>query len=115
LTEALYLKGDEFQQTVGANDEKSGNVLTKALKSIPEALSEESNYLAQYQEEAQNGRFIVAVKADNRDRAEAAAAILRSLGARNSRLFGSLQVTDLSGPANPSAVSPPDPVASPST
>jgi hypothetical protein len=115
FAETLSLKGDEFQQAVGSNDEKTGNFISRALKSIPEALSEESDYLAQYQEEAQKGRYIVAVKADNRDRAEAAADILRGLGARNARLFGSLQVSDLSGQANPSAASPAAPVAPPST
>ena len=115
FAESLSLQGDEFQQAVGSNDEKTGNFITKALKSIPEALSEESDYLAQYQEEAQKGGYIVAVKADNPDRAEAAADILKGLGARNARLFGSLQVTDLSGQANPSAAPPPAPVAPPST
>jgi hypothetical protein len=115
FAETLYLKGDEFQQAVGSNQEKTGNFVSKALKSIPEALSEESDYLAQYQAEAQKGRYIVAVKADNRDRAEAAADILKGLGARNARLFGSFQVTDLSAQANPSAASPAAPVAPPST
>jgi hypothetical protein len=115
FADTLYLKGEEFQQAVGSNDEKTGNFVTKALKSIPEALSEESDYLAQYQAEAQKGRYIVAVKADDRARAEAAADILRGLGARNARLFGSLMVTDLSGQANPSALAPPAPVAPPST
>ena len=100
----MFLTSDEFQQAVGSNDEKKGNFITKALKSIPEALSEESDYLAQYQEAALNGRYIVAVKADNRERAEAAADILQRLGAHNARLFGGLMVTDLSGQNNPSAV-----------
>ena len=63
FNETLALHGTEFQEAVGSNDDKTGNFLIKALKSIPESLSEESNYLAQYQEQATRGRSIIAVKA----------------------------------------------------
>jgi hypothetical protein len=103
FTETLELHGTELQEAVGSNDGKTGNFLVRALKSIPEALSEEPAFLAQYQEEAGRGRSIIAVKASDHDKAEAIAAILRSCGARNVRFFGALMVSDLSGLGNPTA------------
>jgi hypothetical protein len=103
FNETLSLHGTEFQEAVGSNDDKTGNFIVKALKSIPESLSEESNYLAQYQEQASRGRSIIAVKAANHEEAEAIGEVLRRSGAGNVRFFGALAVSDLSGIANPSA------------
>ena len=96
-------QGEEFQETIDAQDEKKGNFFSKALKSIPEHLSEESDYLAQYQEEAEKGGSIVAVKTLDRDRMQEVQDILERFGARNMRFFGGLMVTDLSAASNPSA------------
>jgi len=113
FNETLALHGTEFQEAVGSNDDKTGNFLIKALKSIPESLSEESNYLAQYQEQATRGRSIIAVKAANHEEAEAIGEVLRRSGAGNVRFFGALAVSDLSGLANPSAKEAVTPGSSP--
>lgn len=99
----LELRGNELQEEVGATEDKTGSFVMRALKSIPEHLSEEPEFLAQYEEEAGKGRSIIAVKAANHDEAEAIADILRRTGARNARFFGALAVSDLSGQGNPSA------------
>jgi hypothetical protein len=101
--ETFVFHGDELSETVGAQDEKKGNFLTRALQSIPEHLSEESDFLDQYQEEAKKGGTVIAVKTEDRDRARIVGDILERHGARNARFFGGLMVTDLSATTNPSA------------
>jgi hypothetical protein len=103
FAETLELHGTELQEAAGSNDNKTGNFLMRALKSIPEHLSEEPEYLAQYQEEAEKGRSVIAVKAGDRDQADVIGEILQRCGALNARFFGALMVTDLSGQRNPSA------------
>jgi hypothetical protein len=98
--DTLVFKDEELQDT---QDEKKGNILSKALKLIPEHLSEESDYMEQYQEEAEKGSSIVAVRIASSDRVQVVGDILLRFGARNTRFFGGLMVTDLSAPSNPSA------------
>lgn len=97
--ETLVFEGDQLAEQLGGQ----GNFLSNALKSIADHLSEESDYLSQYLEEAQSGGSIIAVKTGDRQKAHEVWDILQPLGARNARFFGSLMVTDLSMLSNPSA------------
>jgi hypothetical protein len=94
------IEGDEATNAFDAKGERSGPI-AKVIKAVQDHLSEEPNYLAQYQEEARSGHEIVAVKVDDHDQAETAKLILKRHGARNIRYFGKLAVTDLSPETNP--------------
>src|SRR5262249_18069364 len=72
------------------------------VKVIEHHLSEEPNYLAQYQEEARNGREVIAVKVEGQQQVQAVAEIMERYGARNVRHFGALAVADLTPMSNPS-------------
>ena len=95
-------RGEEAAETIDARGENSG-ILTKVLKAAQDHLSEEPNFLAQYQEEARNGNEVIAVKADNQEQANEIKDILDRHGARNVRFFGTLAVADLTPESNPTA------------
>jgi len=100
FAETSLIEGDEATKIFDARGERSG-ALAKVVKAVQDHLSEEPNYLAQYQEEARSGNEIVAVKVDDHDQAETAKLILERHGARNIRYFGKLAVSDLSPGTNP--------------
>lgn len=99
---ALLFHGDEVAEKVDPKGEHSGPI-GRVVKAVQDHLSEEPDYLEQYQEEARAGNEVVAVRVDDRDQAEAVKEILEQHGARNVRFFGKLAVTDLSLTTNPSA------------
>jgi hypothetical protein len=92
--------GEDIARTVDAKGEHSGP-LGAVVKAIQDHLSEEQNYLAQYQEEARAGHEVIAVKVAGREQAEDVRAVLERHGARNIRFFGRLAVADLSPDSNP--------------
>jgi hypothetical protein len=75
--------------------------ISSLFKAIQDHLSEEPNYLAQYQEEARSGNEVLALKVDSREHTEAVREILERHGARNIRFFGRLAVSDLTPASNP--------------
>jgi len=93
--------GEEGAQQIDAKGEHSG-FLARILSQVEDHLSEATNFLKQYEEEARNGKHIVAVEVPSRDEAEAARQVLDRNGAQNIRFFGKLAVTDLSTETNPS-------------
>jgi len=101
FTESVVFEGEDVTHDVDPKGEKAGPI-EKVLKAIGDHLSEQPNYLSQYQEEARNGRVVLAVRVKDSDDAERAAGILRGQGGQNIRYFGALAVADLSPQSNPS-------------
>jgi hypothetical protein len=95
------LRGESGAREVDAKGD-SGAV-AKVVKGLADHLSEQQNYLAQYEEEARNGAPVLAVHVKNEEEAEAAKEILEHYSARNIRFFGKLAVHDLSPGTNPSS------------
>jgi hypothetical protein len=106
---AIY-SGEELVEKVDAKGENAG-LLTKALRAVQDHLSEETNYLHQYQEEARVGKQVVTVPAKDIHEAEQARDVLERHGAHNIRFFDSLAVVDLEL-TNPTARSDNQPPAS---
>jgi hypothetical protein len=99
--ETFILTGESGAEQINARGENSG-FFGRIMGQIESHLSEGPNYLKQYEEEARNGRYIVAVEVPDRDDAERARGILDRNGAQNIRFFGKLAVADLSVESNPS-------------
>ncbi|MGE0057390.1 MAG: hypothetical protein AB7P33_05495 [Dehalococcoidia bacterium] len=97
----LVLTGEEGAQQIDAKGEHSG-FFARILSQVEDHLSEATNFLKQYEEEARAGKHVVAVEVPSRDEAETARALLDRNGAQNIRFFGKLAVTDLSLESNPS-------------
>jgi hypothetical protein len=95
-------RGDDVAEKIDPKGERSGPV-QKVVKLVQDHLSEETDYLKQYEEEALAGNEVIAVHVDNGEQAEAVKSILERYGARNVRYFGKLAVTDLSLTSNPTA------------
>ena len=100
--ENALFKGEELVQTIDAKGEYSG-LLSSIVKAIQDHLSEEPNYLAQYQEEARAGKHVIAVYVDGLEEADRVRDILLTHDAHNLRFFGPLAVHDLTPQTNPSA------------
>ena len=99
---AQIFEGEALHNEIDAKGSDSGGV-GKIVKAVQDHLSEEPNFLAQYEEEARRGNAVIAVHAGDRDRAEEVAEVLQRHGARNLRFFGTLAVSDLTPASNPSA------------
>ena len=80
----------------------SSGLLNKIVKAAQDHLSEETNYRAQYEEEARNGNDIISVRVKDQEQAEEVKNLLETHGARNMRYFGALSVADLTPESNPS-------------
>jgi hypothetical protein len=102
FTESIVFEGEEAANEVDAKGENA-NPIEKVLKAIGDHLSEQPNYLSQYQEEARNGKVVLAVRVKDGDDAQRAADILHTQGGQNIRYFGALAVADLSPMTNPSS------------
>jgi hypothetical protein len=102
FADAAHFQGEEIAQTVDPKGENA-NPLAKLVKAAQDHLSEEPNYLAQYQEEARSGKEVVAVQVEDREQADMVKTVLERHGARNLRFFAKLAVTDLSPETNPTA------------
>jgi hypothetical protein len=100
--ETTVMEGEEAALKLDPKGENA-SLLGKVFKAVQDHLSEEPNYLTQYQEEARQGNSVVAVEVKERDQAEAVSEILQRHGARNVRFFGKLAVADLSLETNPTA------------
>jgi hypothetical protein len=96
------LRGESGAREVDAKGDNSGPI-GKLVKGLADHLSEQQNFLAQYEEEARNGSPVLAVHVKNEQEAEAAKEILEHYSARNIRFFGKLAVHDLSPGTNPSS------------
>jgi hypothetical protein len=99
--DAEVFEGTEFAEKVDAKGNNSG-LVAKVVKSVEDHLSDETNYLMQYEEEARRGNEVIAVPVPKKEDAEKIRDILIRHNARNVRYFGHLAVSDLSG-ENPSA------------
>lgn len=107
-SKASLFQGEDVADKLDPKGEHSGPV-AKIFKAVEDHLSEETNYLAQYQEEARAGHDVVAVPVEDKEQADAVQAILTRHGGRNVRFFGRLAVTDMtpeSNPSRPSEASP---------
>ncbi len=94
-------RGESAAIEMDAKGGHSGPV-GKVVKMVQEHLSEEPNFLAQYEEESRHGNVVLAVRLDDHDKMEAVKEILERHSARNIRYFGTMAVTDLSPLTNPS-------------
>jgi hypothetical protein len=99
--ESIVFEGNAITHEVDPKGERAGPI-EKVLKMIGDHLSEQPNYLSQYQEEARNGNVVLAVRVENGEDAQRAGAILQQLGGHNIRYFGAMAVSDLSPLSNPS-------------
>jgi hypothetical protein len=99
--ETIVFKGDDITQEVDPKGENA-NPIEKVLKMIGDHLSEEPNYLSQYQEEARNGSTVVAVRVGNGDEAQIVKDVLERHQGRNIRYFSPMAVADLTPLSNPS-------------
>lgn len=95
-------RGAEAEEAFDAKGDNSSFV-TKIIRAAQDHLSEETNYLAQYQEEAHNGNEVIAVKVEDHEQSQAVKGLLEKHGAHNVRFFGTLAVEDLTPETNPSA------------
>lgn len=98
---ALVFTGEEGARQIDAKGENS-HVFARILSAVEDHLSEATNYMKQYEEEARNGKHVVAIEVLSREGAERAREVLDRNGAQNIRFFGKLAVTDLSPESNPS-------------
>lgn len=92
-------------EMVGERLAAESGIVDRALQTLFGHLSEQGNYLAQYEEAARNGQTVVAVKANNDEEVQRASSILEKHGAVDVRFFGRLAVSDLTSDSNPSAAS----------
>lgn len=100
-THPLVLTGEQGASQIDAKGEQ-GNLVKRLLASVQDHLSEATNYLRQYEEEARAGRHIVAVESPTREEAHQAQEILERHAAHNVRYFGTLAVADMTPESNPS-------------
>jgi hypothetical protein len=77
-------------------------LVARGLQKLFGPMSEQSNYLRQYEEAVRRGQTVIAVKAEGRYAVNLARQVLDRHGASDIRLFGQLAVTDLSPDSNPS-------------
>jgi len=99
--EPVVFTGEEGARQIDARGEYS-NVFARILSLVEDHLSEATNFMKQYEEEARSGKNVIAVEVPNREEAEPARVVLARNGAHNIRFFGKLAVTDLSPETNPS-------------
>jgi hypothetical protein len=100
--ENTVMRGEAVAREVDPKGENSGPI-GKVVKALADHMSEQQNYLAQYEEEARNGNAVLAVHVKGQEEAEAAKEILERYSARNIRFFGKLAVTDMTPLTNPSS------------
>ena len=112
--QTVLFQGDDVAEHVDPKGENSGP-FAKLVRAVQEHLSEQPNYLMQYQEEARNGNLVVAVHVDNRDQAEQVRKVLENNGAHNVRFFGKFAVTDMTPDTNPSLRSEDSPAEGPTS
>src|SRR5690348_145976 len=84
-------QGEAMANTTDAKGEKS-NVFQRLAKAFQDHVSEEANYIAQYEEESRAGHPILAVEVKNKEGADLVSEVLQRYGARNVRFFGTLAV-----------------------
>jgi hypothetical protein len=101
-TDPTVLTGEDGARQIDAKGEHSG-FIARLLSQVENHLSEATNYLKQYEEEARAGKHVVAIEVPDRDEAEGARSVLDRNGAKNIRFFGKLAVSDLSVESNPTA------------
>ena len=102
FSESEVLRGEAGAREVDAKGDASGPI-GKVVKLFADHLSEEQNFLAQYEEEARSGNPVLAVRVKNEQEADAAKEILEHYSARNIRFFGKLAVHDLTPATNASS------------
>jgi hypothetical protein len=99
--ETVLFQGEEFAENVDPNGEHSG-VLGKIGAALAHHLSEQPNYLAQYQEEARAGKRVLATHVKDHEQALAVKEVMERYHATNVRFFGRFAVADLTPESNPS-------------
>lgn len=80
---------------------QAGGIFSRLMRTVEDHLSDSTNFLAQYEDEARSGKQVVAVEVPNREEADRAHQILDRNGAENVRFFGRLAVADLTPETNP--------------
>jgi hypothetical protein len=100
-TNPIILTGEEGARQIDAKGENS-HVFARILSMVEDHLSEATNYMRQYEEEARSGKQVIALEVADREHADGACEILTKHGATNVRFFGKLAITDLTPETNPS-------------
>jgi hypothetical protein len=103
--EPVVYSGEEGARQIDANGEH-GSLFGRILSLVEDHLSEATNFMKQYEQEARDGKQVIALEVPSAEEAEGARVVLDRNGARNIRFFGKLAVTDLSPESNPSHRSP---------
>jgi hypothetical protein len=81
------------------------NPIAGFLERVARHLSDETGYLDQYRDATEQGKLVIAVKAEEEEEADRASRVLESKGAVNVRYFGMFAVSDKTPATNPSAPS----------
>lgn len=79
------------------------NPFSALIERLAGHLSEEVQFIEQYQELTEQGKLVIAAKVDEREDAERVREIMELKGAVNIRFFGRFAVADLTPATNPSA------------
>jgi hypothetical protein len=98
LDSPMIVSGEKLSDRL----EAESGLVERALQKLFGHLSEQPNYLRQYEEAVRRGQTVVAVKAEDDDEVEVAREVLGKHGAVDVRFFGKMAVTDLSPESNPS-------------
>ena len=101
LEAPLIVSGEKLSDRL----EAESGLVARALQTLFGHLSEQTDYLHQYEEAVRRGQTVVAVKAEGQHAVDVARRVLDRHGAVDVRFFGQLAVTDLTPDSNPSAAS----------
>ena len=100
--EAILFGAEETPVLANTQDGEAG-AMEAVVKAAGDQLSEESNYLGQYQKEMRSGNPVIAVPVTGQEESVPVQELLEKHGAHNVRFFGRLAVTDLTPDSNPSS------------
>jgi hypothetical protein len=102
------LSGEDFSREIDPSGRHSGP-LGWLWSQVEDHLSEQTDYLREYETLAWAGNKIVAVRVEHRDKLDEVTRMLAGHGGENIRHFGLLAVTDLAGATDPVTGSPQEP------
>jgi hypothetical protein len=101
LESPLIVSGERLSDRL----EAESGLVTRALQRLFGHLSEQTDYLHQYEEAVRRGNTVVAVRAEDDHEVQVAKQVFDKHGAADVRFFGQLAVRDLTPDSNPSAAS----------
>jgi hypothetical protein len=98
--EPIIIENDQVGERL---EEEAHPIANFFMKIWGRHVSEEPDYLDQYEQAARQGRTVIAVKASDQEEVDRIQSILERHQATNVRFFGTFAVTDLTPETNPAA------------